>query len=194
MRGHNMRDLSEDALPANNAGSEMAGELASGKLTVSDTYVMQDDTLNAHLETLPPNSPVREAYNHWQSLSNNGPTPTRQSIDPTAVSAETLPHIVLIDVEYGPEQRFRYRLVGTGVTRIFGADYTGNYLDEMDQGEVFGRIQAFYSLVCEDRQPSMLYGSYVAKSGIAFDVARLVMPLSDDGNRVDTLFCIVERT
>lgn len=188
-----MRNLSEDALPANNAGSELAGELASGKLTVANTYVMQDDTLCEHLETLPSNSPVRVAHDYWQTLTSNGHAPTRQSIDPTAVSAETLPHIVLIDVEHGPELRFRYRLVGTGVTRIFGADYTGNYLDEMEQGQVFGRIQAFYSLVCEDMRPSMLYGSYVAKSGIAFDVARLVMPLSDDGNRADALFCIVER-
>ena len=189
-----MHNPSEDSLPANQAGSELAGELATGNLAVSDAYVMQGDTLCEHLETLSPNSPIRDAYNYWLSLSNNGRVPTRQSIDPTAISVETVPHIVLIDVEYGPEQRFRYRLVGTGVTRIFGADYTGNYLDEMDQGQVFGRIQAFYSLVCKDQQPSMLYGSYLAKSGIAFDVARLVMPLSDDGNRVDALFCIVERT
>lgn len=189
-----MRNLGEDVLPASHAGSELAGELATGNLAVSDAYVMQGDTLCEHLETLQPNSPIRDAHNYWQSLSNNGRAPTRQSIDPTAVSVETIPHIVLIDVEYGPQQRFRYRLVGTGVTRIFGSDYTGKYLDEMDRGQVFGRIQEFYSLVCKDQQPSMLYGSYVSKSGISFDVARLVMPLSDDGNRVDALFCIVERT
>lgn len=189
-----IRNLNEDAMPANITGSELAGELASGKLTVSDAYVMQDETLHGHLETLPPMSPVQEAYAYWQALSKNGRNPARQAIDPTTIGVETLPHIVLIDVEDRPERRFRYRLVGTGVTRIFGADYTGNYLDEMGQGQVFGRIQAFYSLVCDEQRPALLHGSYVAKSGIAFDVARLAMPLTEDGDRVSTLFCIVERT
>ena len=100
----------------------------------------------------------------------------------------------MIDVEDGSERRFRYRLVGTGVTQIFGADYTGNYLDEMGLGQVFDRIKAFYSLVCDEQRPALLHGSYVAKSGLAFNVARLAMPLTEDGDRVSTLFCIAERT
>ena len=40
----------------------------------------------------------------------------------------------MIDVEDEPQRRSRYRLVGTAVGNIFGADYTGRYMDEMGLG------------------------------------------------------------
>lgn len=85
-------------------------------------------------------------------------------------------------------------MVGTAVADIFGADYTGRYLDEMGLGDVFARVVTFYTLVCNDPQPALLRGYYETQSGLAFNVVRLAMPLSSDGQTVDTLFCAVDKS
>ncbi|NKB60211.1 MAG: PAS domain-containing protein [Alphaproteobacteria bacterium] len=174
--------------------TELAGDLAAGKVTVSDYYVMRDETLQTYLDELPPDAALRRAHAYWQNLNERGSLPARRDIDPTEVGGETLPHIVLIDVEEEPIRRFRYRLVGTSVAKIFGADYTGKYLDEMGLGKVFDRVKALYSLICAEPSPALLTGTYIAKSGAAFQVTRMAMPLSSDGKSVDTLFCVVDRT
>lgn len=175
--------------------TELAGDLAAGKVTVSDYYVMRDETLQGYLDELPLDAPLWRAHAYWQNLNARGTLPARRDIDPTEVGGETLPHIVLIDIEEEPIRRFRYRLVGTSVAKIFGADYTGKYLDEMSLGKVFDRVKALYGLVCAEPRPALLTGSYgVKSSGTTFHVARMAMPLSDDGKRVDTLFCVVDRT
>ncbi len=173
---------------------ELAGDLATGDVTVSQAYVVQGDQLSGHLDNLPPDSPLRNAFTYWHHLRSEGGLPSRQDINPTDLDAETLPHIVIIDVEDDRKRRFRYRLVGTAVVKIFGVDYTGNYLDEMGLDLVFDRIQAFYSLVCNDPQPALLTGSYFAKSGAEFQVTRLAMPLFNGDGLVNALFCIVEST
>lgn len=176
----------------NQDGPELAGELATGNVTVSQAYVMLGEQLDDYLNSFPPDSPLRNALSYWQDLRSRDDLPTRQDINPTDLKAETLPHIVMIDVEEERQRRFRYRLVGTAVVKIFGADYTGNYLDEMGLDAVFDRIQAFYSLVCNDPQPALLTGAYLAKSGVEFQMTRLAMPLFGNGGQVVTLFCIVD--
>lgn len=155
---------------------------------------MQGTELNEFLVELPDKSPLLPILNYWRGLGNPKSLPSRRDIDPTELTSSALPSIVLIDVEEAPQRRFRYRLVGTAVSGIFGADYTGLYLDEMGLGDVFDRVVAFYTLICNDPQPALLRGSYETRSGLSFDVARLAMPLSEDGDRVDTLFCAVDKT
>lgn len=173
---------------------ELAGGLAKGEVTVSQAYVLQGQKLRDHFQSFPPGAPIPKAHGFWTALHDRGGIPSRRDIDPTGIPSDTLPHIVMIDVSETPKRRFRYRLVGTAVEKIFGADYTGRYMDEMGLGAVLDRIQAFYSLVCNDPQPALLTGSYEAKSGLTFEVGRLAMPLSEDGTRIDTLFCAVQKT
>ena len=173
---------------------ELAGSLAKGDLTVSRSAVLQGAELKEFLDELPAKSSLLPIFDYWQRLAVTGSIPSRRDIDPTELIGSALPSIVLIDVEEPPQRRYRYRLVGTAVSGIFGADYTGRYLDEMGLGDVFDRVLAFYSLVCNDPQPALLRGSYETRSGLSFDVARLAMPLSQDGVQVDTLFCAVDKT
>lgn len=168
---------------------ELAGSLAKGESTVSGTYVLQGDRLLDYLHELPQHSPLPAVRSYWSKLGEKGSLPSRQHIDPTELSSSVLPHIVIIDIDETPHRRFRYRLVGTAVTGVFGADYTGSYMDELGLGDVFARIQAFYSLVCNDPQPALLNGYYETRSGLNFNVSPLVMPLSEDGVTIDSLFC-----
>ncbi len=178
----------------NEGEKELAGELATGEVAIAKTQVLQADLLSTYLDTLDPNSPARVGHAYWLGLTEGGVIPSRRDIDPTKLPPATLPHVVLIDATDEPQRRFRYRLVGTAVARIFGADYTGKFLDEMGLGDVFDRVQAFYALVCDDHRPALLSGSYAVRSGLEFQVARLAMPLSDEQGNIDTLFCVVERS
>jgi hypothetical protein len=173
---------------------ELANSLATGDLTVSHSYVLQGEELENLFNSFSAKSPLPSAFLYWKSLLTSNRLPSRRDVDPTNMEITVLPSIVMLDVEEVPQRRFRYRLVGTEVSGIFGADYTGRYLDEMGLGEVFARVAAFYSLICNDPRPAMLKGSYETQSGLTFNVDRLAMPLSDDGSRVSTLFCVFEKT
>ena len=173
---------------------ELAGSLASGDMTVSQSHVVQGDELRQFLGSLPPKSPLPAVLDYWLGLQNSDRIPARRDLDPTAMDSATLPHIVIIDVEEEPQRRFRYRMVGTAVGTIFGADYSGRYMDELGLGDVFARVVTFYTLICNDPQPAQLKGSYETRSGLTFDVARLAMPLSEDGKHIDSLFCAFDKS
>ena len=173
---------------------ELAGRRASGDTTISESLVVQGDELRRFLDSLPPKSPLPPVLDYWRSIQSDDSIPSRRDLDPTTMDSASLPHIVIIDVEEEPRRRFRYRLVGTAVGTIFCADYSGRYKDELGLGDVFARVVTFYTLVCNDPQPALLRGSYETRSGLTFDVARLAMPLSEDGKHIDALFCAFDKT
>jgi len=71
-----------------------------------------------------------ELHRYWLNRRGERAIPRRSDIDP--LDRELRPHlgyIVLTDV-VEPE-RFRFRLVGSTLTKIVGRDSTGKYLDEV---------------------------------------------------------------
>lgn len=82
-------------------------------------------------------SPPFPAARHWKVAAlwdywigvyrNTGRRPTRADIDPVDIP-KLLPNLWLADWECA-SGRFRYRLVGTGVTKARNIDATGLYLD-----------------------------------------------------------------
>lgn len=118
--------------------------------------------------------------------------PARLDLDPLDIPS-LLPNLILIDVERGDEpagMRFRFRLYGTDVCAIRGADLTGRYIDE--PGITYLRDAAIlsYKKIVAERTP--VYESHpfplnAAYPGYVGAYHRLVLPLSSDGAQVDML-------
>jgi hypothetical protein len=119
-----------------------------------------------------------ELYNYWQKQRGERFAPRRADIHPTDIP-KLLPYLLLADILPGP--RYRYRLVGTEVERVFGTAMTGRCIDELMRGEYLDFITGLYRAIVECRAPVYSENTY---SNEAFRTHRLMLPLSEDGETV----------
>lgn len=129
---------------------------------------------------------VRAVHENWSRLRNDGLLPSRADFDPVAMPA-LLPSICLIDVQADP-QRFRYRLIGTAIVPILGAEYTGRWLDECMGGFESSDFSNALKAVARDGQPCHFRG--ISSFRFSRDVAEIehvILPLARDGRNVDMI-------
>ncbi|MCH2395582.1 PAS domain-containing protein [Oceanibaculum sp.] len=67
---------------------------------------------------------LRQLYDYWEGKRGNRLMPARTDIDPVEIPG-LLPNLILIDVERGERNRYRFRLYGTEVCANRGADLPG---------------------------------------------------------------------
>ncbi len=132
-------------------------------------------------------------FAYWDSKRGGRPMPRRGDIDPVEMR-QWLGNLLLIDVT--AEGRFIYRLYGTRFVDNFGRDMTGRSVDDLpvEQQE---RVRGDYQAVCASRLPkARLYtasfevpqrGPMQRSEPQVVTWERLVMPLSDDCERVEML-------
>ena len=134
-----------------------------------------------------PRAPVnREILRYWLSKRRKPQLPSREAIDPAEIVPQ-LPNVMLIDIEYQP-LRFRFRLVGTYLVRVYGREYTGRYLDELDLDDHHRAITCDYKDAAECGIPRCDEYAYVMENNRYRHFERLLLPLSADGCTVNMLF------
>ncbi len=124
---------------------------------------------------------VHELYRYWNAKRGGRTMPRKSDIDPAEIKP-LLPYI-LIGEFAGDPVRLRYRLVGTEVVSVYGIDFTGRWLDELDFGDQVEHGWALqYRAVFHSRQP--IYGSarLLATSGMEMPYEFGLFPLSQDGD------------
>lgn len=119
-----------------------------------------------------------ELYRYWDARRGGRFAPKRADICPTEIP-RLLPYLLLIEVLPGP--RYRYRLVGTEVERVFGTAMTGRCIDELMRGEYLDFIAGLYGTLVERRTPVYSENTYANDT---FRTHRLMLPLSEDGESV----------
>jgi len=120
---------------------------------------------------------------YWHAKRGSRQMPARSDIRPADLK-KYLDSIVMIDVLGGGD--FRYRLVGTTITRYFLTDPTGMHVAEAwaPVGEnAVKRIVGNLSAVVAGRVPVRLWGQ-VDWIGTGEDFDALYLPFSDDGEHV----------
>ncbi len=131
--------------------------------------------------------PLIRLYDYWLSKSEEGRIPSRAQIDPLDVP-DLLSIIFLIDVIEGcggPE--FRFRLVGSKITEVAGQDPTGQNLTSFYDAKNLENMIAIYGDVASRGEPFVNDGSAPFANKDYIRVVRLLLPLSEDGNRVDMI-------
>jgi hypothetical protein len=129
---------------------------------------------------------LRELLSYWLEIHPKSHMPARASFDPARI-VQTLPNIVMIDVERDPI-RFKFRLVGTGVNNVFGRDFTGGYFDEEFENyeESIGYNQRIE--LVDERIPKYYFGKGKLKYSLDYKSLEWIhLPFSSDGKNVDII-------
>jgi hypothetical protein len=129
---------------------------------------------------------VESAYRYWASRSTPGRLPSRADLKPEEIPF-LLPHMFLVDVQGAP-LGFRFRLVGTEITRLASREYTGVSLNEQAYGPGWHAVFADYAQVVRTKTPRLTIRSapWAGREFLVYE--RLIAPLSTTGEAVDMLF------
>ena len=132
--------------------------------------------------------PVQPLHDYWQEACDGVLPVPKARIDALALPPTLLAHILLVDVLFDPPD-FRYRLIGTEITRFIGRDSTGKRLSELHYPEAVGdRIQRVYSAVASSGEVIYVEDPADWASKDFVRMATLLLPASSDGERVDLIF------
>lgn len=133
---------------------------------------------------------TKELYSYWKQVRGDRLMPSRADIDPTDIP-KLLKSILLLDIEQ-QTGRMKFRLTGTRITELYGTDYTGWYLDKVYFGRRRDAVLASYQSAIDDRCPHHCWMKFTNKDGLEFDMERLILPLSSDGQNVDKLISLLD--
>jgi len=139
---------------------------------------------------------MAELARHWQSLRPPGPArtsllPGRPHLDPAAIP-RLMPSIFFADVERDPRLRFRIRLIGTRLARLFARDPTRRYADEIMPGIDESPLGTALRAVVDGGLPDHGGGPVTLIPGKEhLKIERLLLPLADDGSSVDMVLGMV---
>ena len=135
---------------------------------------------------------IRQLYDYWHGKCCGRSMPARADIDPLDIPV-LLPYLILVDV-LPPDGRLKVRLMGTWIVNMFGHDYTGRFLDEVDLGEARDEILREYAEAAALARPVCSDHWYRSLGDQLYDIERLILPLSTDGTTVSMLLIILEFT
>lgn len=123
----------------------------------------------------------------WNTIRDGREMPARRDIDPVALPRNLLPHLLLVDVLREPALRFRWRLIGTGITNTLGRDSTGRYWDELYDAETHAEISSAVQWVIRHRRPLRSVGRAPLPERSFLHSENLNLPLSSDGAAIDMI-------
>src|SRR3954468_7727291 len=132
-------------------------------------------------DCLPHPQPV-QPYDYWDLKRAGRRWPTRDDIDPTEMRF-ALGNIDLIEIAYDPLV-FRFRLSGSNIDRDEGFNMQGKTLDDYPLPQHREAIRQTYLRVLEAGKPDYEELQRIDE-GRALHFGRLILPLSDDGSRID---------
>lgn len=126
------------------------------------------------------------AATYWSLIRGDRPFPLRTDLDPGAMPPGILPWILLIEVS---GDRFRYRLVGTGLRDYVGRDVTGDFVENLSSSQEYNDM--IRGLLVDVRENGKCVYSQVATQvgNESRTTNRLVAPMSKNGDAIDMFFC-----
>ena len=138
----------------------------------------------------PEQAELRAFHDYWAALPTRNGLPSRSHIDPAAIRG-LLKWLFMIDVErQPPDPRYRYRLAGTEVVRLYGLELTGMTIEEAFPAQAEELMDGCSTVVA--RRTPLLHRYRLPVLGQHYRfVERLTCPLSEDGTTVNMLVGVV---
>src|SRR5215470_1900664 len=125
---------------------------------------------------------------YWDSKRNGAFAPRRADIDPADLK-EFLPRIMLAEVSAGDPPDFRYRLSGTAINAILSSEQTGKRPRDLAPPAYGAMIHGHYCLAVARRAP-VFHLVMLDSEERLLTYARLLLPLSEDGECVTMLIAV----
>jgi hypothetical protein len=133
---------------------------------------------------------VRRFYEYWVAAAPPGRLPGRQHIVPEDI-VPLLSRLWILDIFREP-LRFRYRLVGTDITRSVQRELTGMWLDEAQpESSANVNLRDRYRFILETRQATWRRGKTLwDRDPRHCMVENCLAPLASDGETVDKIIAL----
>jgi hypothetical protein len=128
---------------------------------------------------------LRDLLEIWRSKRQSRPLPSRADLSPFDLKAH-LGHLFLLDVERDP-LRFRYRLIGTAITRVVDRDATGCYFEDIYSGRLLETAIEVMSWVVRERAPLRIFSRTGHARNRVYLYDGVLLPLAKDGETVDMI-------
>jgi len=126
-------------------------------------------------------------YDYWRSRCREGLLPSRYDIEPAKIS-EHLPMITLTEHHsHGLQDRFKFRLAGTGFWSLYEDEIQGRYIDELPIGDRCAYWHRVLGDVVRKRRPRAGVTRTGTPTGSHLAQFWIRLPLSSDGQKVDTI-------
>jgi len=130
---------------------------------------------------------LKAALDYWHRKRGGRLAPARADIDPVEI-ASLLPRVMLVDVSTDPLD-FRFRLAGTGIFRIHGAELTNKRALELEPPAYAALTHRLYCDALERRAPiahRLLIEAETKRSAYM----RIILPLSEDAAVINRLMTV----
>ena len=124
---------------------------------------------------------------YWERKRGERFAPRRGDVDPADL-LEALPRMMLADVRAEPLD-FHYRLSGTGIADVHGQEMTGKGPRDLAPPALAALIHDHYCEAVRRREP-LLHLVVLDTLERSRSYARLLLPLSEDGERVTMLMAV----
>jgi len=149
--------------------------------------LVQIDAVEQRLDDPALDSDIRLALDYWQQKRGARLAPRRADIDPIEI-ATLLPRVMLVDVSTDPLD-FRFRLAGTGIFKIHGAELTNKRALDLEPPAYAALIHRLYCDALTRRAP-MAHRLLIECSTRRSAYMRITLPLSEDGQAINRLMTV----
>jgi len=122
---------------------------------------------------------------YWSSKLQGRIMPARRDIDPIEMK-QWLGNLMLIDFPPDPMQ-YRVRLDGVNLQQFYGASREGKGVEAMTSDEERRAVLPQYMIVLERKAPAYYETQFVTSEGVRTSQRKLLLPLSEDGERVNMI-------
>jgi hypothetical protein len=179
-----------EAGPAGDGRPARAGAVRDIRLDgrfAGERALVQVDAVELRLDDPTLDADIRLALDYWQRKCAGRLAPTRADIDPVEI-APLLPRVMLVDVGGDPID-FRFRLAGTGIFKIHGAELTNKRALDLEPPVYAALIHRLYRDALARRAPiahRLLIECRTRRS----DYMCIILPLSEDGRTINRLMTV----
>jgi hypothetical protein len=133
-------------------------------------------------------SELQEVLFYWEQRCAGRFAPPRSEIEPEPLK-HLLNRLMIVEVQSESPRLYRFRLVGSRIYELYGAELTGRTLEEIRPASFARLLQRDYAEAVVRRAPA-LWLLAAQRREKPFALGCLTLPLSNDGESVDRLLCV----
>jgi hypothetical protein len=122
-------------------------------------------------------------FHYWHGKCQGRVMPARRDIDPIEMR-QWLGNLLLVDFPPDPMQ-YRIRLDGVNLVQFYNSSREGKGVEVITSEEERRIVLPQYMTVLENKQPAYYESEFVTSEGIVTSQRKLLLPLSEDGVRVN---------
>ncbi|GAB2177352.1 PAS domain-containing protein [Dongia sp. agr-C8] len=174
----------EAAKPGQAGAIRLDGYFAAGRRRGA---APQLDAMQLRLDDPDLDADLKFALDYWFGKCAGRLAPTRADIDPVEI-APLLPRVMLVDVSTDPID-FRFRLAGTGLFKIHGAELTNKRALDLEPPAYGALIHRLYCDALTCRAP-MAHRLLIECETRRSAYLRVILPLSEDGATINRLLTV----